>query len=176
MDIDAIKYRKFMENISPVPVTGCWLWMGELMPNGYGRIAYAQHREGAHRFAYRRFVCDPGKLMVLHKCDVPSCVNPDHLFAGTQADNMKDKAAKRRTADRFGEKHPLCRLTDEQVAAIHADWDNGKRQLEIAEKFGVTQSHVSRLLSGQVRSKQHQNSKSPLYRKRNRIADQIKNG
>jgi hypothetical protein len=74
----------------------CWLWTGALR-NGYGRFGSPPYRY-AHRVAWELTNGSPGDLKVLHKCDNPKCVRPDHLFLGTQRDNIRDRAQKGRTA------------------------------------------------------------------------------
>lgn len=79
----------------PEPNSGCWLWLGTTS-NGYGRIDHGGKTLRAHRASYEEFVGPiPKGFCVLHRCDTPCCVNPEHLFLGTQQDNMSDKAAKR---------------------------------------------------------------------------------
>ncbi len=81
----------------PEPNSGCWLWTGSLTSGGYGCCWWDGKQTNAHRFswlAYRGEI--PSGQLVLHKCDMPSCVNPDHLFLGTAADNMRDMVAKGR--------------------------------------------------------------------------------
>jgi hypothetical protein len=80
-------------------------------------------------------------MVVCHKCDVRSCVNPDHLFLGTSQDNYADAAAKGRNTR--GTKHGCARLTEEQVIAIRA---SSETQVDIARRYGVRQAHVSRIL------------------------------
>lgn len=82
----------------PEPNSGCHLWTGTVCKHGYGRI----YRKGAspvlvHRVAWERVHGPiPAGLKVCHRCDTPSCVNPDHLFLGTQRDNLRDMYAKGR--------------------------------------------------------------------------------
>lgn len=126
----------------------CWIFTGSDIGNtGYGRLRINGKRILVHRLSYSLYVGDPGSLHVLHKCDVPLCINPDHLFAGTQADNMRDKSNKNRCADRHNENHPLCRLSDEQIAHIRNLRSDGWKQDDLAKAFSVTQSHISRILS-----------------------------
>ena len=95
--------EKLLNLSVPEPNSGCWLWLGVLQGSGYGSVGIGSMRDGtrtmigAHRAAYLAF-CGviPVGLFVLHKCDNKLCINPDHLFLGTQADNNADKLAKGR--------------------------------------------------------------------------------
>ena len=78
---------------------GCWVWRGKILKPGMGYGLASQHAKWqlAHRLSYKTFVGPiPDGMQVLHRCDTPACVNPDHLYLGTQADNMKDMTAKGR--------------------------------------------------------------------------------
>jgi hypothetical protein len=80
----------FREKTIPVPESGCWLWENDIS-SGYGYIRYQGKGQGAHRVAYQLFVGEiPDKLNVLHHCDVRCCVNPYHLYIGTDKQNVKD--------------------------------------------------------------------------------------
>jgi hypothetical protein len=87
-------------------------------------------------------------MHVLHRCDVPACVNPDHLFLGTHDDNMADKAAKGRVVVPAGERNHLSKLTAAQVLAIREACGSGESQTSVASRFGLNQTHVSRIVRG----------------------------
>lgn len=75
----------------------CWLWDGPRFASGYGRASQGSRKRRAHRVAYELYVAPiPEGMHVLHRCDNPPCVNPDHLFLGTHLDNMKDMERKGR--------------------------------------------------------------------------------
>lgn len=87
--------ERFTEKYIPVPEAGCWLWERAVLPAGYGLFGM-RGRKGRRMFLAHRVSWElhngpiPEGLVVCHKCDVPSCVNPDHLFIGTASDNQKD--------------------------------------------------------------------------------------
>lgn len=93
----------------PVTESGCWIWDGYLDSCGYGRTGFANEQQSAHRVSWKVFRGPiPKGLCVLHRCDVPSCVNPDHLFLGTQIDNIDDMTRKGRARGKnwlFGNLH-----------------------------------------------------------------------
>lgn len=129
-----------------IPFSTCWYYIGnDANQFGHGRISFGGKREGAHRAAWLiKHGEIPKGMHVLHKCDEPSCLNPDHLFLGTQADNMKDKAKKKRCADRHGEKHPLSKLTPELVIWIR---ESPQLQREIAHALGTDQGTISNIIN-----------------------------
>lgn len=101
----------------------------------------------AHRVSYELYTGNiPDGMQVLHKCDNPSCVNPRHLFLGTQLDNIADMHAKGRRNAAHGMDHPKARLTVDNVLEIRAARASGEKLADIATRFGialVTASHVS---------------------------------
>lgn len=136
-------------NAVVVTDAGCWEYQGQRDPKGYGRISFYGVKRLAHRMSWTLRYGDPGDLCVLHHCDNPPCVNPAHLFLGTVADNNADMMAKGRVSHAgagSGEDHPLCRLSDADVAEIRRAVAAGATQRETATRFGVTQSHVWRLV------------------------------
>ena len=95
----------------------CWEWKLGKDKDGYGRFSYASKNILAHRFAWILTNGPiPGILCVLHKCDNPSCCNPNHLFLGTHKDNVEDAQRKRRRA--IGQDHPQAKLTNTDVLKI----------------------------------------------------------
>lgn len=121
----------------------CWAWTGSRIQGGYGMILAENGNELAHRVSYRMYVGDiPEGLFVCHKCDNRWCVNPDHLFAGTHAENMADMTAK----GRQGKK--LNRVTASEIRkAIRAGHES---QRSIARKFGVSPQLVTLIKQGRV--------------------------
>jgi len=127
----------------------CWPWRGATIRGGYGNFRETNPRRTvhAHRFAYE-LVCGPipAGLMVLHTCDNPSCVNPSHLFVGTDADNMRDKTAKGRTP--HGEAHWRHKFTDTQVLEIRRLAAAGMTYSAIGRLLGVGDWTVGRIAKG----------------------------
>jgi hypothetical protein len=120
--------------------TDCWHWCGSWNDFGYGRMSYEGKLQWAHRLSWRAFVGEiPAGLLVLHRCDNPGCINPDHLWLGTYGDNLRDAWAKGRHKGRTGE----CRLLPEQQAEVAARNKAGERQVDLAAEFCCSQSLIS---------------------------------
>ena len=121
----------------------CVEWAKALDRQGYGVAWYEGKKTSAHRMEWIKTNGSiPAGMCVLHKCDNPSCINIKHLFLGTRAENNKDRAFKKRSADVSGEKHPASKLTEPQVLAIRADQ---RLQHVIAAEYGVDPSAISNI-------------------------------
>jgi hypothetical protein len=140
---------RFLTFVNKTPT--CWLWTGHTRGEmRYGAFWLDGRTTTAHRAAFTLFVSDiPAGQQVLHRCDEPKCVRPDHLFLGTQADNMADKAAKGRCHDQRGERSHTAKLSRAQVADIKAKYlAGGVSQRALAASYKVSQRTVSDLLRG----------------------------
>jgi len=116
--------ERFDEKYIPVTESGCWLWTGATggIGEGYGKIWVNGGLSSAHRISYELHIGPiPDGLCCLHKCDVSFCVNPSHLFLGTNADNSMDMSKKGRCADTRGELNGSAKLTDAEVISIRSD-------------------------------------------------------
>ena len=142
---------------SPEPMSGCWLWTGTICHNGYGQLTWNGKVSRAHRLS---FELATGKsavgFSVCHKCDNRCCVNPDHLFIGTQKDNLVDMVRKGRANKPFGEKHHSAVLTDAQVEQIRFEYVMHSREHgtnALARKYGVTSKHIWLIVNGKSRKR-----------------------
>lgn len=122
------------------------MWTARTNPKGYGYTSDNGKMRTAHRASYEIFIGPiPDGDQVLHTCDTPSCVNPKHLFLGSNQDNVDDRVAKGRSARAACERNANAKLTPEQVEAIRSD---PRSQRVIGEAYGVTQTNVSAIKRG----------------------------
>ena len=132
--------------IIPEPNSGCHLWLGPLVAEGYGMTYYNGKNRRVHRLIYEDRVGPiPRGMMVCHRCDVVSCCNEDHLFLGTAADNNRDMVQKKRNAPVRGEANGQATLTISDVIAMRASTAPFK---EIASQYGVHYQTVYRIKRG----------------------------
>jgi len=142
---------RFIRDTYPEPNTGCWIWGGGVNVDGYGVmkcVTLPKETRSAHRASY--FLHNGPfdySLQVLHRCDNPPCVNPDHLFLGTHQDNMNDRKLKGRTNKICpkGSKCASSKLDENKVLEIRKI--SGKTQREIGQIYGLTQSSIHFILS-----------------------------
>lgn len=128
----------------------CWLWTGFLGENGYGVFGFNGKAYKAHRVSY--FI-EHGRIdndrLVLHRCDVRSCVNPAHLFLGTPKDNSQDAVRKGRNTRLYGEGNGKAKLTRAEVLAIRRICKRGGvYQKTVAKQFGISEAIVSYIVNG----------------------------
>jgi hypothetical protein len=166
---------RFWAKVSKTPE--CWLWIGSTNENGYGRLSLPGHRTkrlsvGVHRLSYvLHFGPISDSDCVLHHCDNPPCIRPDHLFIGTQQDNVADRTQKGRGWSYFkayperrprgakhhthkrpeavarGERQGSAKLTDQQVLEIRARYATGAVSLRaLARQYGLGSSQIYRII------------------------------
>lgn len=138
--------ERFMSYVMPEPNSGCWLWIGNYGKQqnkkfSYGRICIDYVTRMAHHLSHEIFKGPiPNGLLVRHKCDVPGCVNPDHLEIGTHYDNARDRTLRGRTLQ--GERHPKAILTEDDVRIIKKRISQGEGITRIAFDFSVSYNAI----------------------------------
>lgn len=136
---------RFWRHVNPEPNTGCWLWDGPIDDFGYGRFRVGQKKRRARRISADLHSIEvPAGKILRHKCDVPGCVNPDHLLVGTHAENNRDRSVRGRSCS--GEASPFAKLSIESVRAIRAA--NGTHRA-LAAQFGVSHAVIGKIRRGQ---------------------------
>lgn len=160
-------YHRFWSKVSKTQ--SCWVWTASKNADGYGSFAISRVTHRAHRVAWILTNGEiPDGLQVLHRCDNPSCVNPDHLFLGTVRDNSRDmitkgrqwyqkdpvraRRARIRNLPRYcGEANPAAKLTREaaeEIRRLHGQ--GGQTKAGLARQFGVSESCVRFILKGET--------------------------
>lgn len=139
--------ERFWEKVDIRGEDECWPWMASTKQGGYGKIVSDDGRFLlAHRVAYELTIGPiPVGLVLCHRCDNPGCVNPSHMFLGTQADNLQDMRTKGRGNPPRGVRHPKARLTDQLVAQIRAD---PRSHRQIARILGISKSTIGMVKAG----------------------------
>src|SRR5688572_12628987 len=129
------------------PDTGCWMWSKGVDHWGYGKKRHGKKMAFAHRISYEAHngtVWDD--MVIMHTCDTPACVNPEHLVQGTNKDNARDASAKGRMV--HGERHRSAKLTEEQVVSMRRERAAGATVTSLARKYGVGTANVSLTCTG----------------------------
>lgn len=143
--------ERFWARVEPEPNSGCWLWLGAVDKDGYGKLKERRHHVRASRIAYSLATgVDPGDRMVLHSCDMPRCVNPAHLSLGDNRENQRQKAARGRAP--HGETHACAKVTEIDVAAIREQRAVGASARDLAVVFGIHRETVRRIGNGRARA------------------------
>ena len=138
----------------------CWNWIGQIGKGAlsstglsndceYGRFKFKQQSYVAHRVAYfLHYRVDPGEQLVCHECNNPQCVRPDHLFLGTQSDNMKHRIDTGKI--QRGVLHPRCIFHESDVLLIRQRYVNGESDWKIAQSLGVSQGAITAIVKRQT--------------------------
>lgn len=127
----------------------CWIWTGGVNENGYGRIISNNKRLYVHRVAWTTVHGPiPKGMKICHTCDNPPCCNPNHLFAGTDLDNARDREQKKRGQN--GQRNGNAKLTWDDIGKIRELSADGIPQPEIARKFHTKQSNVSQIVNNRT--------------------------
>ena len=140
--------RKKLLNSIKITESGCWEWKKSCHKQGYGNFPYKRKVLLAHRASWILFkgILDD-KILVCHKCDNPPCCNPDHLFLGTDKDNVKDGFSKGRIKRKKGEQHYFHKLKEEDILIIRKMALAGDTFKEIAKKFSVHRTCIGSVVN-----------------------------
>jgi hypothetical protein len=157
---DAERFWKKVDKNGPAHGTGgqCWRWLGTRDGKGYGQLYVKGRMIRAHRFSYFLHNNTPSDSCVLHRCDNANCVNPEHLFLGSQADNMADMKAKGRARGGTsseqapkGEQNYMAILNQQQVIEIrrrYRRWSyHGSNARQLGQEFGVSRTAIVDVVS-----------------------------
>ncbi|HKI82157.1 MAG TPA: HNH endonuclease signature motif containing protein [Pseudodesulfovibrio sp.] len=144
----------------------CWVWTGCLCRNGYGQIHLANPRrkELTHRLAWETINGHPGTLHVCHKCDVPACCNPSHMFLGTPSDNLADMRSKGRSNRPRGEDIHCSKMSEEDVIAMRESYAKGETITVLSARYGVCFRTAKHTICGEYWT--HVPGAVPLHNKR----------
>ncbi len=124
---------------------GCSLWTGATNRKGYGQVWFRGSMRQVHRVVYEAvWGAIPEGHMVMHLCDEPGCVNPDHLRTGTARDNARDRDRKGRV--QRGARHGLAKLTEAKVRELRALYNQGCTSGVLAKRFGLSVSAVGQVV------------------------------
>lgn len=144
----------------------CWLWQGGTNHEGYGRISFENKQRYAHQVAYLiTYGAIPSGLFVLHTCDNPLCVRPNHLYLGTHQDNMNDR--KNRGGYATGENHYIhkhpeivqgerngrAKISNQTAQEIHRRYvSEGIRQVDLAKEYNLSQAQISWIIRREAKT------------------------
>lgn len=139
------RFKKFIK----ISKTGCWNWSGYLDKDGYGRFQLNKKSRPAHRVSYELHIKKINKnLLVCHRCDNRKCVNPSHLFLGTNKENVLDMVKKDR--HNKGSKVGTSKLKESDISKIRKLYARGNTTLhKLGTKFGVSYAQIFRIVKNQ---------------------------
>jgi hypothetical protein len=168
ISLDSSTLARFWRKIENTDPAKCWNWLAGVSKYGYGKLRVKVDGQwkimASHRLSYMIHRGDiPEGVNVLHSCDNPPCVNPEHLFLGTQLDNVKDMHEKgrdnnqrkgpRRTLLLHGVENYLRKLTEADVVEIRTRKGLGQTAASMASDYLVSKSTIERVLNGKCWSK-----------------------
>lgn len=153
---------------------GCWEWNAATTWDGYGRFRLNGTQCLAHRISYTMHnKIDPGELLVCHKCDNPKCVNPDHLFLGTNSDNQNDCLKKGRRKAKNGERGVNSSLSDKAACSIREEYaDSSITANDLAKKYNVPRLTIQKIINGTI----YRTAGGPITRGKNKSKAGENNG
>lgn len=142
--------KSFLQNIDTTDPDGCWLWIGSTRRNGDKPRAYYYAdgvTQNASRYAWKIFRGDPGKKFVLHTCDNQLCVNPEHLYLGTQTDNIRDRVRRNPESWAKGEQNAGSKLTESDVIEIRHKYIPRKYTIRmLSDEYGVCRTTIHNII------------------------------
>lgn len=135
-----------LARVSFVPESGCWLWTSVWNQRGYGKFSSGGEYVMAHRRMWELSVGKiPDGMLLCHKCDTPACVNPGHLFVGTQKENIRD-AIKKGRFTQYAKPETMAKITRTQVEEIRADT---RSACVVSKIYGLSKQQIRRIRSGE---------------------------
>ena len=145
---------KFLNNLPDILDENlCWNWNGTKDKGNYGVLYHNKKALKAHRISYEIYYSEPlNELHCLHKCDNPSCVNPNHLFSGTNSDNVRDKIEKGRcfTGNQKGSKNGFSKLIEKEVIEIRNLYHIGISKNELSKRYNVHRSNIHYIVTNKT--------------------------
>ena len=162
---------RFWKYVSKRENDECWNWIGALTHNGYGSMVIGGKDLRAHRISFAIHIGPvPEGVCVLHRCDNRRCCNPDHLFLGDWADNMRDMIAKGRSNHPSGEDHQCAKITAKDAVRIRELLHEGKSASEVGTMFGLSKSQIGHI----GRGLKWKHAGGPIESRKKRVSDEQK--
>ena len=146
MDWNEKDDQRFWSKVNKKGPEQCWEWTAGKFKQGYGQFSLKGKTSYSHRLSAAMSGLDIEGLVVRHKCDNPSCVNPNHLEAGSYQDNMNDRSLRGRCNSQVGEAHHNSILNDDLVTEIRERVSKGETQTKIASELGVSTYTVNKVV------------------------------